>query len=330
MNYSIKTLLLIPTLFFISCISLLAHEIRPGFLRIVEKQQNNFEVTWKIPKIQNKYINIYPSISGGYELLLEKETQLPDALIRLYSFVSDGPINGEEIKIENLEKTLIDVLVQIELYDKTTYSFIVQPSKPSVIIPFEKSFWNVINTYVLLGMKHILLGYDHLLFVLGLILIIPGMTMLIKTITSFTIAHSITLALASFGFINVPGEPIEAIIALSIILLAREVITYYNDGTSLTIKYPWIVAFIFGLIHGLGFAGALSEIGLPQKSIPAALFTFNIGVELGQILFIFIVIGLIKMIKMFSETVQAQFLRILPYLLGSVAFFWLIERVLSF
>ncbi len=325
-----KTIILHFILFLWSSVSTYAHEIRPGFLRIVEVEENHFEVTWKIPKIQNRYIDISPLISGGYGLVLDNETVLSDALIRKYSFITEGPINGHEISIDNLEKTLVDVLVQVELYDQTTYSFLLQPSQPSAIVPYEWSTWKVVHSYVRLGIKHILSGYDHLLFVLGLMLIIPGMRMLIKTITSFTIAHSITLALATLGFLNVPSKPVEAVIALSIVLLAREAITYYKDGTSLTIKYPWIVAFVFGLIHGLGFAGALSEIGLPQKSIPAALLTFNIGVELGQISFILAIIGLIKIIKMSSDSVQTFFPKVLPYLIGSVAFFWFIGRVLSF
>ena len=239
-------------------------------------------------------------------------------------------IKGSSIKIQNLEKTLIDVLVQVDFDDKSTYSFMAQPTKPFAFVPEDSGLWQTISTYFHLGVEHIWLGYDHLLFVVGLFLLIPGIGPLIKTITSFTIAHSITLALASLGFIKVSSGPVEAIIALSIVLLALEAYNYQKGKTSLTIQYPWIVAFLFGLIHGLGFAGALSEIGLPQKSIPSALLFFNVGVEAGQILFVIALWSLFAILKKFLPY-GLKVMRIgLPYVLGSLGMFWLIERVSGF
>ena len=181
-----------------------------------------------------------------------------------------------------------------------------------------------------LGIEHILLGIDHLLFVLGLLLLVQGVGPLIKTITSFTVAHSITLGAATFDLISLPSAPVEAVIALSILFLAREYISVKEGKDSLTAQYPWIVAFTFGLLHGFGFAGALSEIGFPQKEVPLALFTFNIGVELGQLLFIGVVYLCLFFWKKLNWSLPNGSWRIVPYAIGTVASFWLVERVLAF
>ena len=306
------------------------HEIRPGYLRIYETQTNFYRITWKIPKSQNKYLDLSPEFNPALELVQTEETFLVDAVLKRYEFATVNSIKGTKITIKNLERTLVDVLVQIDFLDGISHSFLLQPSEPTATIPLEASILSMIKTYFLLGVEHILLGYDHLLFVLALILIIPGLKTLIKTITSFTIAHSITLALASLGFIYVPSRPVEAIIALSIVLLAREAYSYHQGGTSLTIRHPWIVAFVFGLIHGLGFAGALSEIGLPQKSIPSALLTFNVGIEIGQVLFIVVISSVIYLIKKYFDPIKKIFDKTMPYVIGSAGSFWLIERIVGF
>ena len=181
-----------------------------------------------------------------------------------------------------------------------------------------------------MGTIHILEGVDHLLFVLALLLIVTGFGQLLKAVTAFTVAHSITLALATLGVVHVPAAPTEAIIALSILFLATEIVHKHNGQFSLTENYPWVIAFIFGLFHGLGFAGALSEIGVPQHEVPLALFMFNVGVEAGQLLFIAVVLSLIALLKRLPLTAPQGVWRLLPYSIGSVAAFWTIERVMSF
>ncbi len=181
-----------------------------------------------------------------------------------------------------------------------------------------------------MGIDHILGGIDHLLFVLALLLITKGTRNLIKAITAFTVAHSITLSLAALGVVGLPSAPVEAVIALSIVFLAVELIHYYRGKKSLTAQYPWIVAFAFGLLHGFGFAGALAEIGLPQTAIPAALFFFNVGVEVGQLMFVIVILGILWMINKLSVK-WPQWVRFVPpYAIGAVASFWLIERVVGF
>jgi hypothetical protein len=181
-----------------------------------------------------------------------------------------------------------------------------------------------------MGTIHILEGVDHLLFVLALLLIVSGIMPLLKTVTAFTVAHSITLALATLGVVHVPAAPTEAIIALSILFLATEIIHKHNGQISLTEQYPWMIAFIFGLFHGLGFAGALSEIGVPQHEVPLALFMFNVGVETGQLLFIAAVVSMMALFRRLSLQTPQGAWRVLPYGIGSVVAFWTIDRVMSF
>ena len=189
------------------------------------------------------------------------------------------------------------------------------------------SFINAAKRYTLLGIEHILVGLDHLLFVVGLLLIVGGTWQLIQTITSFTLAHSLTLGLATLGFVDVPSKPVEATIALSIVFLAMEIIRGWHGRTSLTHHKPWLVAFGFGLLHGLGFAGALSEIGLPPPEIPMALLFFNIGVELGQLLFVALVLS-IKVIFMDIGRFWPSWSRLVPvYMIGTIACYWLFERM---
>ena len=185
-------------------------------------------------------------------------------------------------------------------------------------------------TYLALGIEHILLGIDHLLFVLALVLLVKGWKKLVATITAFTLAHSITLALATLGFVHVPGPPVEACIALSIVFVAAEIIHRRQGRPGLTERAPWVVAFTFGLLHGLGFAGALSEVGLPQHAIPIALLFFNVGVELGQLAFVFIVLLVLAAARRLPPRVPAWGWRAAPYAIGSVAMFWVLQRVAAF
>ena len=242
---------------------------------------------------------------------------------------SKETLQGKILTIEGLNKTLIDALVTITYLNGEKVTMMLQADKDSSIIPGETSTYDVIKTYSKLGIEHILLGIDHLLFVLALIIITNGKWKIIKTITAFTIAHSITLSLAALGFVNFPTPPVEAVIALSIVFLAVEIVKNQNGQETLTSKKPWLVAFTFGLLHGFGFAGALANIGLPQQDIPFALAFFNVGVEIGQIAFVLIVLAIIRLLslkKQWSLIIQ----RIPPYAIGSLATFWMIERIVGF
>ena len=307
-----------------------AHEIRPAYLEIKQTTDSTYQVLWKIPLLGNKAPKIDPVFPKDFQLIQKKDHFVAGAYIRNYEGLYDEGLNGQTIAIKGQELTLVDVLVQINLLDESSYTMLLQPDHPQATIPIEPSKWEVVKLYLKLGIEHILLGIDHLLFVLGLLLLVNGIGPLIKTITAFTIAHSITLGAATFDLISLPSAPVEAVIALSIVFLAREYISLKEGKKSLTAQFPWIVAFTFGLLHGFGFAGALSEIGFPQKEVPLALFIFNVGVELGQLFFIGIIGGLAFFWKKLDWQLPRGAWRILPYGIGTVASFWLIERVLAF
>ena len=307
-----------------------AHEIRPAYLEIKQQTADRYQVLWKIPILGNKAPKIDPVFPQNFSLEQIEDEFLPDAYIRRYQGIYQDNLNGKKIAIQGLDLTLIDVLVQISLLDESSYTLLLQPDNASTIIPEEPSKWEVIKLYIILGIEHILIGIDHLLFVLGLLLLVSGTKPLIQTITAFTIAHSITLGAATFNLIQVPQAPVEAVIALSIVFLAREYLMIQKGVKSLTAQYPWVVAFSFGLLHGFGFAGVLSEIGFPQRDVPLALLTFNIGVELGQLIFIGIVIFFWKAVQEMRLPLPTWFGKLLPYSMGSIAAFWLVERVVGF
>ncbi len=309
-----------------------AHEIRPALLDIKERDTGWFDVTWKVPTRGDRMLAITPQLPDSLELLGSPSVKdIPGARIEHSTYKSnDEPLTGKTIVIDGLSALQTDVLLHIQLADGTTHSAILRPGSPEFTIPLQASKLEVAGSYWRMGVVHILKGVDHLLFVLALLLIVSGFGPVITAVTAFTVAHSITLALATLGFVHVPSAPTEAIIALSILFLASEIIRQRNGEIGLTERYPWMIAFIFGLFHGLGFAGALSAIGVPQHEVPLALFMFNVGVETGQLLFIAVVLSLFKLLRRLPVTVPQGAWRVLPYGIGGVAAFWTIQRVMSF
>ena len=309
-----------------------AHEIRPGLLDIKERDSGWFDVTWKVPVRGEQILPVLPILPDSLELLGTPTVKdIPGARIERATYKSNGaPLTGKTIIIDGLSALQTDVLLAIEFNDGVRHSAILRPGSPKFTIPLKASKWEVAVSYWHMGVVHILEGIDHLLFVLALLLIVSGFKPLLLAVTAFTVAHSITLALATLGMVHVPPKPTEAIIALSIVFLATEIVHKRNGHVGLTERYPWMIAFIFGLFHGLGFAGALSEIGVPQHEVPLALFTFNVGVETGQLLFIAVVLSLTALLKRLPLTAPQGAWRLLPYSIGGVAAFWTIDRVASF
>ena len=312
--------------------ALYAHEIRPAYLQLKQVSAQSYDMLWKVPMLNGAIPKINPSFNEQIDLILQDEQLTPDALIRRYQATlgAQDQINGETIQFPLLENTLIDVLVYVETLDGATYSQMARPDQPYVTIPEEPNRIEVIKTYSFLGVEHILLGIDHLLFVACLLLLISQLSTLIKAITAFTLSHSITLICATLGWVNVPGPPVEAIIALSIVFLAREYIMTNRGETSITARYPWVVAFIFGLLHGFGFAGALGDIGLPQTEVPMALLFFNIGVELGQLIFVAVLGGLLYLMLKILPKYLAKVKLGGAYAIGGMGMYWIIERILGF
>ncbi len=307
-----------------------AHEVRPAYLQIKQVSDNVYQVLWKVPRIGDQIPEIEPQFPQNFELnSTALERPISGSMLFIYKLEGPAPLAGNAIRIHNLNKTMLDVLVNVAYLDGEEATLLLKPDRIEGILPGKTNTWSVIRTYTGLGIEHILFGIDHLLFVLSLIIITKGFRKVVKTITAFTLAHSITLSLAVLGFANVPGPPVEAVIALSIVFLALEIVRNIQGHETLTSRKPWLVAFSFGLLHGFGFAGALVEVGLPQTDIPIALAFFNVGVEIGQLCFVVCVIGLIKVLSLYKKWPKVV-QKIPPYAIGSMATFWVIERIAAF
>jgi hydrogenase/urease accessory protein HupE len=312
-----------------------AHEARPAYLELKETAPGQFNVLWRTPVLAGMRLPVALKLPNGSKNVREPTVQeLADSLVERRT-IDAGPngLAGKRVDFPGLQLTITDVLARVQTVDGGITTTLVRPSQPWFEIPAGPGGpLRIAGAFVRHGIEHILGGYDHLLFVFALILIVRNTRALVWTITAFTIAHSITLALAALGVVHVPGPPIEAAIALSIVLLASEIVRLRRGESSLTARWPWVIAFAFGLLHGFGFAGALSEIGLPQGDIPLALFAFNVGVELGQLAFIGAVLGAVSMLRRIAlvRPVERHALRAAPYAIGVLAGFWFVGRVAAF
>jgi hydrogenase/urease accessory protein HupE len=310
-----------------------AHEARPAYMEVTEIAPHRYQIVWRTPLLSGMRLPVALRFSENIRNVTEPALrELSDSLIEHRLIESDNELTGTRIEIVGLQATITDVLVRVQLLDGTYSTTLVRPSKPWIEIATSRSSLEVAAAYLMHGIEHILFGYDHLLFVLALILIVRGTRMLLLTVTAFTVAHSITLSLATLGVVHVPGPPVEATIALSILLLACEIIRSDRGQPSLTAQWPWLVAFSFGLLHGFGFASALTEIGLPQGEIPLALFAFNVGVESGQLIFIVAVLVALQCAQWikFPVFVGCHARPITTYAIGIMASYWFIARLTGF
>jgi hydrogenase/urease accessory protein HupE len=285
-------------------------------------------VLWRTPVLAGMRLPVVLRLPEGIRDLREPLIQqLSDSVLER-RWVDAGPqgLEGQRIAFPGLELTITEAVVRAELLDGRSWMAIARPSQPWVELDAARGMPAIARDFVRQGVAHILFGLDHLLFVAALMLIVRDRWMLVKTITAFTVAHSITLSLATLGWAALPAAPLEAMIAISILLVAGEIVRRERGEVSLTIRWPWVVAFVFGLLHGFGFAGALSEIGLPQSDIPLALLSFNVGVEIGQLIFIAIVLAAVRfaglLVTMPRRAVIAS-----AYAIGTIAAFWSLERL---
>jgi hydrogenase/urease accessory protein HupE len=308
-----------------------AHRLSPAFFGLTETAPDTFAVQWKV------------SISGGLAAVLEPQVPAGCTLtdtVRTY-VVDDvrfqhaalhcpGGVGGKRFAVNGLSDTQTDVLLRVDYLDGSSSNQRLTRDAPAVTIPVRPSVLEVVRTYLVLGVEHILLGVDHLLFVLALLLLVRGVRRLVATVTAFTVAHSITLGAATLGFVHVPPAPVEATIALSILFLASELARRRAGAQAdLTERFPWLVAFSFGLLHGFGFAGALSEVGVPTQAVPLALLFFNVGVEIGQLVFIGAVLGLGWLVQRSALRTPAGWQRLAAYGIGSMAAFWVVQRTVA-
>ena len=308
----------------------LAHEVRPAYLEMQETAPGEFAVTWKTPMLGEARLALEPLFSGGAAPITPKVTRsLSAAAIETWTMHAPA-LRGQRLRIANLEATMTDVLVRIAFADGSEWTGRLTPRAPAATVPTHPSRFAVALTYLRLGVEHILGGIDHLLFVLALLILTRGAWRLVKTVTAFTVAHSITLAAATLGLVRVPQAPVEAAIALSIVFVAAEILRARQGRDGIAARLPWLVAFLFGLLHGFGFAGALAETGLPPDHIPLALAFFNAGVEVGQVLFVAAVLGLVAAARRWLERAPRWLELVPPYAIGTTAMFWVIQRVAAF
>jgi hypothetical protein len=309
-----------------------AHEVRPAYLQLHQTGADTYDVLWKVPAL-------------GDSMRLSLSVQMPQACSNLkqprglfannayteqWSVVCPGGLAGSTVRIDGLTATLTDVLVRVERLDGSSQVTRVLSSSPSFTVEAMPHRFEVARTYLVLGIEHILTGVDHLLFVSGLLLLVTGIRRLLLTVSAFTLSHTVTLTLATLGFVHVPPAPVEAVIALSILFVAWEVLRKNSNPTGLAQRKPWLVAFSFGLLHGLGFAGGLSATGLPSAHIPLALGFFSAGVEVGHFSFVGSALLVMAALRRWASRLPHWSRRIAPYAIGSCAFFWLITRLAAF
>jgi hydrogenase/urease accessory protein HupE len=308
-----------------------ADELRPAYLDIRETAADEFAVVWKVPALGDLRLGIYVRMPASCRPKAEPvRTIQAGSFFERWSVACAGGLKGQEISIDGLTSSVTDALARIEYRDGTTEVARINPEFPTILVAGAQSRLEVAKTYLLLGVEHILTGFDHLLFVLALMLLIRDLWMLAKTITAFTIAHSVTLAGATLGYFSLPQKPVEAAIALSIAFVASELIKIKAGERRLSQDYPWIVAFAFGLLHGFGFAGALKETGLPQLDIPLALLMFNVGVEAGQLLFVAAILMVVRAATVLVTLPVVLTRLAAAYLIGSISMVWFVTRVTSF
>jgi hypothetical protein len=306
-----------------------AHEIRPGYLQVDEVAPGRYEVLWRKPVLSGMPLRVELRLPDGVRDAIPPAVQvLPDSIVER-RLIDAEDLAGREVAFDGMQATLTDVLVRVHLLDGSETTTLVRPAEGRVAIGSADGRLTVMVKYLATGVRHILMGVDHLLFVLGLMALVASGWKLFETITAFTVAHSVTLALATFGVVHIPVAPLNVLIALSILFLAPEMIRRLHGSQSLAIRMPWLVAFAFGLLHGFGFASGLSLTGLPTADIPLALFSFNLGVELGQLAFVALILLMAASFRVLDFR-WPRFARFAPaYTVGALGAFWTIDRVAS-
>ncbi len=318
-----------------------AHEVRPAYLELSQIDEDTYDLLWKVPARGEQALGLHLRLPDGIRIVTPPvATATAGSYLERSRIFRPGGLVGCEIHVEGLATTLTDALVRVQRLDGSTQVARLTPALPSFVVEAQPGALDVVRVYLSLGIEHILLGVDHLLFLLALLLLVSGWRRLVATITAFSVSHTVTLTLASLGYVRVPGPPVEAVIALSIAFVAAEILRRREGRPGLAERWPWSVSFTFGLLHGLGFAGALHEVGLPENDIPLALACFSAGVELGQLAFVAVVLGFLAAgaralaalrLRDPSRSPSAAALETASaHAIGGIACYWLIERTAGF
>jgi len=322
-----RLLLLAPVLTVLVPATLRAHELQPGFLELREVAAGRYEVLWKQPSVAGTPMQITPVFPEPCRQVGEARTERSGtAWLSTARVECAKGLAGQTIGIEGLEAFATDVLLRVQHAGGGVETHVLKPIEPTITLRAAGDTQRGVLAYLYLGIEHILLGIDHLLFVLGLLLIVRDRWTLVKTVTAFTLAHSITLAVATFGIAQVAPAPLNAAIALSILFLGPEIVRRWRGETSFTIRHPWVVAFAFGLLHGFGFASGLAQLGLPKSEIPLALLLFNVGVEIGQLAFVIAILMLERAFRLLQIRWPTAVQRLPGYVVGTLGAYWTIQR----
>jgi hydrogenase/urease accessory protein HupE len=304
------------------------HAFAPSLLEIREIDGGQAEVRWKQPAIRVSGSSLFPILPPGCHERGKHGAHTEDTgIIETWTIECQNNLVGREVRVEGIAESRANVLLRLVLADGRSVRHVLTADAPSFVVPEREGKLSVLTGYGRIGVEHILTGFDHLLFVLGLVLLVRGGRRLVWTVTAFTLGHSVTLALAVLGWMHVPQQPIEAGIALSIYVLAVQLAPFRPRKPSLMTQFPWLMAGLFGLLHGLGFAGALAEVGLPDGEIPLALFSFNVGIEFGQLLFVGVVLSMWMGLRALPLRWPAPAAYVPVYAMGSLAVFWFLQRV---
>lgn len=310
-----------------------ADELRPAYIELNQLSDEAWQLTWKASARSRLGQTGTVIIPENCRARGEADKQFAqDNILTIQKLTCAGPVDGQIIGLDGLELSSTDALVRIAPLEGALQTLRLTPDEPRAVIPSaadETRIGNVAAAYTLLGIEHILEGLDHLLFVLALVLLLKGGWLVVQTVTAFTIAHSLTLVGTTLGYLSLPQQPVEVVIALSIVFLAVEIVKSKPGESRLSERFPWIVAFLFGLLHGFGFAGALAEIGLPQDDVPLALFTFNIGVEIGQLLIVASGLLVLALVRRLPGDWLRPVKRVAAYGIGTISTYWFLERLIA-
>ena len=309
-----------------------AHPLAPALLEIRELSGGEAAIHFRTSLVTPVGVDLRPQLPESCRDLTPAEAREEGSGLSLRWTVDCGPGSwvGRRVAIQGLEDARIDALLRIDLADGRVLNTILRDGEPSFTVPEKAGRGAVLRAYTRLGVEHILSGFDHLLFVLGLMLLVTAPRALLATITSFTLGHSVTLSLVALGFARVPSRAVEVAISASVYLLAVEIARPPSARPGWLRRAPWLMAIVFGLLHGMGFAGALAEVGLPAGEIPVALFAFNAGIEIGQLLFVVAVLVLRWALRDRMESRPLWSRWVPAYTIGSLAAWWSLERAAAF
>lgn len=322
-------------LFFAFGSAAMADTLRPGYIELRQSTDTIWQLTWKAPMRGGVRPETQPTLPGNCKLAGKPQREIkPLAVISRMQLECDGSLAGKQIGLSNFSGSITDIIVRYIPLKTSVNGAAPQvlrltATQPVATIAQTAGRGQVAWSYFVIGIEHIVFGIDHLLFVLCLVLLIRGGWMVVKTVTAFTLAHSITLAGTTLGWFGLPQQPVEVVIALSIVFLAVEIVKRKDGAPRLSERIPWLVAFLFGLLHGFGFAGALNEIGLPEGEVPTALLTFNLGVEAGQIAIVVVALAILSALRRIKPAAVRPATQCMTYAIGIVASVWLIERMFA-